>query len=280
MRVNQMTHFSILLLGIYAMNVLLFTSFTPLSNGAKAGKLDTFPTTQIFAPALGVATRPDKTSTDFFEKQQPVADTTIYLPVVMNNFHTYSGTITDDGVPVPGHELDLRFFDGSVWSTYDTQVTDPSGSFFFTDLPELISGQEYYVRWFNNLDNSNHLSAYYCDTIDLDNIDSGLLACDFNIHNVFHVSPDNAASVRLPKNFEWTLRPTITDNYELDISDTIDDDPWWWTDHWDIQYIPIDISSNRFSDQSRVRVVYWGVWDKRDGISYYYRRSPSKTLGM
>ena len=79
-------------------------------------------------------------------------------------------------------------------------------------------------------DNPDHLGAYYCDPIDIDNIDSGLLTCDFNIHNVVHVSPDNAASVRLPKNFEWTLRPTTSDNYEFNLSDTDDDDPWWWTD--------------------------------------------------
>ena len=146
-----MIHISILLFRISAMIALLFTSLVPFSSSRTAGWQNGIPTSQIFTVTEAVGIAPVKNPIDFAEIEQPVADTTIYLPVVMNNFHTYSGIITDNGVPVPDHEVDLRFFDGSVWLTYDTQVTNPSGAFYFPDLPTLTSGQTYYVRWFNNL---------------------------------------------------------------------------------------------------------------------------------
>ena len=276
-----MIHISHLFIRISVMIALLFTNLIPLFSSQTAGWLYELPTSQMFTTTEGVAIAPVKTPIDFAEIEQPTADTTIYLPVVMNNFYTYSGIITDNGVPVPNHEVDLRFFDGSVWSTYDTQVTNSSGAYYFTNLPTLTNGQSYYVRWFNNLDNPNHLGAYYCDLIDTDNIDTGLLTCDFNIHNVFHVSPEDATTVRLPKTFEWTLRPTTTDSYELDISDIDTDDPWWYTDPplgYTNSYL---LTSLPAVLQTNVEYGWFmGVWGINGyGFSYYYRTITFQNTG-
>jgi hypothetical protein len=276
-----MIHISILLIWISAMITLLFTNFVPSAISQTGSWLNELQTSQIFTTTEDVALAPVTSPIDFAEIEQPVADTTIYLPVVMNNIHTYSGIITDNGVPAPDQEVDLRFYDGSVWSTYDTQVTNPSGAFYFTNLPILSSGQAYYVRWFNNLDNPDHLGAYYCDTIDIDNIDSGLLTCDINIHNVFHVSPDNAAIVRLPKTFEWTLRPTTSDSYEFNISDTNDDNPWWWTDPPLGYTNTYRLTSLPTGFQTNVEYGWFmGVYGVNGmGFSYYYRTITFQNTG-
>ena len=276
-----MIHISHLFIRIFAMIALLFTNFVPWFSSQTAGWHDELPTSQIFTTTEGVVNAPVKTPIDFAEIEQPAADTTIYLPVVMNNFYTYSGIITNNGVPVPNHEVDLRFFDGSVWSTYDTQVTNPSGAFYFTNLPTLTIGQTYYARWFNNLDDPNHLGAYYCDTIDADNIDSGLLTCDFNIHNVFHVSPAIDATVRLPNTFEWTLRSTTSDSYELDIADTDDDDPWWWTDPPLGYTNTYRLTSLPTGFQTNLEYAWFmGVYGINGmGFSYYYRSITFQNTG-
>ena len=283
-----MIHISIIFIRISVMIALLITSLVPLSSIQTAGWLNEIPASQMFTTTEGAAIAPVKTTTDFAEFEQPVADTTIYLPVAMNNFYPYNGIITDNGVPVPNHEVELRFYDGSVWSTYDTQITDPSGAFYFTNLPTLTSGQTYYARWLNNLDNPDHLVAYYCDTVDIENIDSGVLKCDFNIHNVVLVSPDNAASVRLPKNFEWSLRPTTIDSYEFNISDNEDDDPWWWTDPplgytntYRLNSLPTDLIDPIVEFQTNVEYAWFmGVYGINGmGFSYYYRTITFQNAG-
>ena len=167
-----MTPTSILLIRTCAIITFLFTFFSPLADSPTAGRLNVSPPLPMSSPAQGVGVTTIETSHDYDANQQPVADTIIYLPIVMDYFYSYSGTITDNGIPVPDQTVDLRFFDGSSWSTFDTQVTNPTGTYYFTNLPILDSGQEYYVRWLNDLDDPNYLSAYYCDTLDLDNMDT------------------------------------------------------------------------------------------------------------
>jgi hypothetical protein len=273
-----MTHVSILLIRIYAIISLVLTSFASVSISPTAEWLRAYPAPQIFPATMDVETAPDETSIDFAGIEQPIADTSTYLPVLMNNYSPprYIGTITDNGAPVSGHEVELRFYDEDTdtWSTIDIQVTNASGTYSFNNLPVLTTGlDKYYVRWLNNLGNPDHLSSYYCDTIDADNVVYTPLSCDFNIHNVFHLSPNNDALVLLPNTFSWTLRPTTNDSYELDIADMVDDIPWWWTDPplgytntYQLTSLPADFQTNQ--EYGWFMAVFG---PNGYGFSYYYR---------
>lgn len=69
----------------------------------------------------------------------------VYIPVIMRNallqHRDLYDTVTEKGLPLVGTEVSLRFFDGSVWSTYTTSLTDSNGNYEFSTLPQLDSDE-------------------------------------------------------------------------------------------------------------------------------------------
>jgi hypothetical protein len=98
-----------------------------------------------------------------------------------------------------------------------------------------------------------------------------LHAGDFDIADIALVSPGDGATVSLPRTFYWTPRPaTPSDDYEFDLYDPTDGDPWWWTDPT-LGYVGSYTLSSLPSGFSPWTEYAWEVWvygPDGYGISY------------
>lgn len=209
---------------------------------------------------------------------------TIYLPLVLNSHGTasnvFQGTVTDNGSPVAGIELLLRYYDGSAWSDYATTTTSSSGNYQFTDLPNLDADQQFYVRWYNNHSNSNWLSTWACWTITSSTTDPDAYRCNFDLDNIDLLSPSHGATVSLPHTFTWRTRGITTDDYELELADMSDYNPYWWTSP--LGYVGSYTLSSLPDGFTLGQQYGWWMWvygPDGYGISYYYRDVTFSNVG-
>ncbi len=85
----------------------------------------------------------------------------VYLPMVIKPPEVVpglTGKVTINGVPIGGISLDLRFYDGSNFSTVASTTTGTDGNYLFSGVPALQTGQFYYVRYPNNEEDNTRLS--------------------------------------------------------------------------------------------------------------------------
>ncbi len=90
-----------------------------------------------------------------------------YLPLVSTPRPGIHGRVTEDGVPVAGIPLDLRFYNGTAWSSLATTYTQADGWFTFANMPGLSAGQGYYVRYQNTTGAGRRLDMAYTRADDL-----------------------------------------------------------------------------------------------------------------
>jgi len=156
----------------------------------------------------------------------------LFLPVVMKNFTPgveggIHGRATENGSAAAAVSLDLRYYNGSSWSTKASTTTGADGRYLFAGVPSLGSGQRYYVRYWNTSGTPGRLSGWATWSISSYIAGTNLHAGDFDIADIALVSPPNGATVSLPRIFSWTPRfATPSDDYEFDLFDG----EWWWTD--------------------------------------------------
>jgi uncharacterized repeat protein (TIGR01451 family) len=139
------------------------------------------------------------------------------------------GRVTLNGVKASGVPLELRFFNGSSWSTLAAIATGVDGYYSFVGMPALTSAQKYYVRYLNSSDNSR---LYSWSTRVLTSYAAGTTVAigNFDIANIVLGSPAPGATVPLPTSFQWTARPaTTSDSYELDLYDPYNPSLAAWT---------------------------------------------------
>ncbi len=146
----------------------------------------------------------------------PSSARSVFLPLVARTEPAaISGRVTVGGTPAGNVQLELRFYDGAAWSTLRTTTTAADGTFSFTGVPSLGSGQAYYVRYLNpgTADSQGRLAvwstrvitAYTGGTVNLGT---------FDIADITLASPPHGATVTLPQVFQWNVRPATTnDNY-------------------------------------------------------------------
>jgi len=157
-------------------------------------------------------------------------DPQAYIPLVQSNdplgIHGY---VTDNGSPAGSVDLDLRFFNGAVWSTRASTTTEPDGRFRFLDIAKLNPGQAYYVRFLNDNDTS-HLTTWHTAVIQSYLAGTNVHIGDFDIKDIVFTSPAPGANVSVPRTFTWQKRnASPTDSYEYNLYDFNDGDPWFWT---------------------------------------------------
>lgn len=141
------------------------------------------------------------------------------------------GQVTHSGNPAAGISLELRFYNGSAWSTLANTVTASDGSFRFSDVPTLESNQAYYVRYFNAAGTPGNLFLWATKTLETYTTGTDVEIGNFDIADLVLLTPSSGATVALPYTFTWTPRPaTPTDSYEFDIYDPVDLDPYAYTD--------------------------------------------------
>ncbi|HUF38538.1 MAG TPA: hypothetical protein VMN57_08445 [Anaerolineales bacterium] len=223
----------------------------------------------IFFAVQGTALALDR------EKTSAGLDFFIYLPIVQRNFPPgIHGVVTSNGSAAANVFLELRFYNGTSWSTSATTTTDSNGMFIFLNPPKLLANQLYYVLFPNSTDNTSQLAAW--GTAVLDSYDGGPVHIgDFDIADIVLVAPVSGASVALPRQFTWQKRSaTPTDSYEFNLTDFADGDPWFWTDpplgyvdSYNLTSLPGDFESDFFY------VWFMFVYDNQGGfgISYWAR---------
>src|SRR6185369_10713768 len=132
----------------------------------------------------------------------------------------------DNGVAAANVFLELRFFNGSGWSTRDSQLTAADGSYLFSP-PALLPGQKYYVSYINN-SNPNRLFRWGTRQVATYQPGAGVLIGNFDIANIVLLSPPAGTTGDLPFKFEWIRRPaTSSDSYEFNLTDPNTGDPFF-----------------------------------------------------
>lgn len=140
-----------------------------------------------------------------------------------------TGTVTDNGITVGGTEIQLQFYNGSIWSTYATTTTDASGNYQFLYPPLLGGEQSLYILWFNNDNNASRLASWSCFSVTWFTTEPSAYQCNFDLDNVDLLSPISGATVSLPSTFIWSQRFSPTESYELNLADISDYNSYWWT---------------------------------------------------
>jgi len=161
----------------------------------------------------------------------PTEDHYLYLPVIHRPPPGIFGRVTHTGAPVAGISVELRFYNGSSWSSGGFTTTNGEGRYQFTGLASLAPGQIYFVRYLNNSDNSR---LSYCRTRLLTSYASNDHANvgDIDVADVRQSAPDSGTYVPLPRTFQWTVRSaTPGDSYDYNLFDpaNIANGPWFWT---------------------------------------------------
>jgi FG-GAP-like repeat len=140
----------------------------------------------------------------------------LYKPLPQRGLY---GKVTEKGVPAAGVPLDLRFYNGSNWSTLATATTASDGSYTFPNLLSLNPGQFYYVRYLNTATGSpKRLWTWQTQALSSYVPGSDFHIGDFDLANITLSAPPPGATISLPYTFLWIPRPTSpTDSYELDL---------------------------------------------------------------
>lgn len=156
----------------------------------------------------------------------------VYLPLVLKPCSTgICGRVTLNGAPAANVYLQLRFFNGSQWSTRATTYTDSNGNYAFTGVPSLGPGQRYYVLYSNSAGTTGRLRAWGTRELTSYTAGTAVPIGDFDIADVPLVAPPNGATVSLPYTFQWIPRSaTPSDSYSLAVYDPTDLDPYAFTE--------------------------------------------------
>jgi hypothetical protein len=134
------------------------------------------------------------------------------------------GRVTLGGAAAGSVALDLRYYNGSSWSTRASATTNSNGEYLFANPPSLSPGQKYYVRYLNPSSTPNgRLWGWYGPDITSYTSGSRVHGGDFDIKDVTMRSPSNGSSVTLPYTFQWDLRGISSDHYRLVFYDPVDD---------------------------------------------------------
>lgn len=202
----------------------------------------------------------------------------LWLPHVAQPPSSIFGRVNAGGSPVGGIHVQLRFWDGSAYSTRLETSTDSSGSYRFLNPPTLASGQSYYVLYLNDTTGGNVSNASYLyiwGGPEITAYTGGQIAGgDFDIANILLVSPAPDATVTLPAAFQWQLRAaTPSDQYDWELFNPNTNQQWMsgqlgYRNSISVSSLPAGVTYGA--------PYGWDVWvhdgHGGTGSSYYWRR--------
>lgn len=145
----------------------------------------------------------------------------VFAPLIQKPPVYLTGKITYRGAAAVNQPVELRFYNGSSYSTAASATTDTNGNYKLIP-PNLSSGQSMYVRWINTASNDAWLYVWYCDSIS--STPTSDVTCSFDIQDIDLTL--STQYVYLPYTFKWTRRTTTSDSYEYNLADYTDLDPW------------------------------------------------------
>jgi hypothetical protein len=205
-----------------------------------------------------------------YDPDRPIQQ--IFLPSVSLPIQGIYGRVTENGVPASGIALDLRFYNGSSWSTAASTTTAADGTYRFLKPASLTSGQFYYVRYLNTT-TPGRLFTWHTPAIGNYVQGTPIPLKDFDIADVGLVQPASG-EVPVPQTFQWTPRAvTPSDSYEFEVFDPYTGElhfytgPLGYVSSYTINTLPFGLS---------VYVLYgWDIViyspDGGFGSSYYAR---------
>ena len=158
----------------------------------------------------------------------PDTPSELYLPLALNDYPpVLYGRVTQAGTPARGVSISLRFYNGLVWATRATAVTDADGVYRFARQPVLAAGQKY-LAMFENSSQANDRLAWWT-TPELNQYTGGRAKLgDFDIAAIALDEPAPDGSVGLPATFRWSRRAASTsDSYALRLCDWNDFNPMY-----------------------------------------------------
>lgn len=185
---------------------------------------------------------------------------TVFLPFISYEISTIYGQVTFGNLgPWPDVKLDLRFFNGTEWSTIATTTTDSDGNYVFTNVPSLLSGQRYYVRYLNT-EAEGYLYTWHAKPITTFQAGQQVHGGDFSIAGIGLHSPPAGVSTSLPTEFRWSLRNGHTfDSYELNLFEPQTGSPHFFTnpalgfvDSYTLNNLPSGFNYNNW--------YVWNIW--------------------
>ena len=151
------------------------------------------------------------------------------------------GRVALNGAPAAGVPVELRFFNGGVWTTAASTSTDNNGQYAFTNAGSLGAGQTYYVRYENVAQTAGRLFVWSTAPLNTYSSGTALDLGSFDIGDISLSSPAGAASVNLPVTFQWIRRAAgLQDAYILEVYDPSDYTPRWlspllgYADHYEM----------------------------------------------
>jgi hypothetical protein len=150
----------------------------------------------------------------------PQGDLWAYMPFVAAQPRPplgINGRVTENGVPAPGIPIELRFYNGSSWSTAASLSTDANAEYHFLNMPGLAAGQIYYARYVNPENNSNRIGAWYGFIHHSYATGADAIGGDIDIGPLNLANPGSGAVVGFPTTFTWNPRPITTDSYQFDL---------------------------------------------------------------
>ena len=210
---------------------------------------------------------------------QVVSGAQVFLPSIMTNYAGekppggITGRVTEKGAPAANIPLELRYFNGSAWSTRATTKTNGSGVYLFEGIPSLAQEEVYYVRYGPN--DSNPARLYYWFGPDITSYSAGSQTGggDFDIADVVLLAPEDEATVALPVTFSWKRRGIPGEGYRVVLFDLDSADNWMTEDLGDVGSVTI---GSLPGDIIRGKQYGWygEVYAGPDsfGMSYYFNR--------
>jgi len=196
-----------------------------------------------------------------------------YLPAIVRPIPGIQGYVLENGEPANNIYVELRFFDGSSWSTVDGRFTFLGGWYLFDNAPGLAPGQRYFLRYQNTTNNTNRLTTWHTPEITSYSAGGTVGLPTFDVANIGLVSPAPGAAVALPATFTWNKRgATPSDQYEFNLFEPNTGSPYFFTqpplgyvDSFTLNSLPGGFSPD-----------VWYVWDLwvygpsgGFGVSYY-----------
>lgn len=184
------------------------------------------------------------------------------------------GKVTYKGNPAPNVELTLqRYRPGTAGeTTLLTVTTDANGEYAFRNVPNLPSGNRYYVRYSNPNDNL-FVGSWFAPDIPLYAAGQSIAGGDFDIQDVVLKSPPAGAKRSLPAVFTWQKRVPPTDTFVWRLR-TEDFGTQWLSD--DLGLVDSYTLGELYTGVNFNTSYWWlmHVYSGADsfGISYYMRK--------
>ena len=191
-----------------------------------------------------------------------------------------SGLISYQGSGIGDIDLELRFYDGSIWSTMASTKTGSDGQYLFSNVPSLGSGQEYYVRYGPNESDYRYLYDWYGPFITAYTTGGSASGGNFDIANFSLLSPDDFSNVSFPVTFNWEGRGLNNDTFRWRMFDYYGDYEWESGDPAGaVSYTLSDLPSDAVYGEE----YYWDVFVHNGPDSYgtcidYYAVTFSSSL--